>query len=153
MEDYPTWDLEDVMSGVEEETLPEVESYAFDFENKETVVTTSGKTVRCDAQDAYIFWAMKCVATERYAHEAYSTDFGIEFLAIMKMNYPRAIAESEIRRSITEALMVDSRTVNVFNFRFFWNADTCRIRFQIESVYGIDSVTVERGGYLSGRVN
>lgn len=151
--EYPVWDVEDVMFDVEEEALPDVESYAFDYMEKETFVTVSGKTRRCDAKDAYIFWVAKCVTTERYAHEAYSTDFGVEFLAIMRKNYPRSITESEIRRSIKEALHVDNRTVSVSNFRFDWKADTCSITFEVESVYDIDTVTVERGGYSSGRIN
>lgn len=151
--DYPVWDLEDVMFGVEEEALPEVESYAYNFDEGRIVVTVSDKTLRSDARDAYIFWAAKCVSTERYAHEAYSDDFGVSFLAIMKEDYPRGIAESEIKREIKEALMVDSRTINVFNFRFNWKSDSCFINYQVESVYGIDTVTVQRGGYASGRVN
>ena len=151
--DYPVWDVEDVMFDVEEEALPEVESYSYDYAERETFVTGSGKTMRCDAKDAYIFWVVKCVATERYECEAYSTDFGVEFLAIMRNSYPRSIAESEIRRSIKEALHIDNRTVNVSNFRFNWQADMCHITFEVESVYGIDTVTVERGGYSSGRIN
>lgn len=150
---YPVWDVEDVMFDVEEEVLPEVESYTYDYNERETFVTGSGKTKRCDAKDAYIFWVIKCVATERYAHEAYSTDFGVEFLKILRQNYPRSITESEIRRSIKEALHVDNRTVNVTNFRFEWRVDECYITFDVESVYGIDTVTVQRGGYSSGRIN
>lgn len=151
--DYPVWDVEDVMLGVEEEVLTDVESYEYDYGERKTFVTGSGKTRRCDAKDAYIFWVVKCVSTERYAHEAYSTDFGVEFLEIMRQNYPKSIAESEIRRSIQEALQADNRTVNVSNFRFEWQADACYISFEVESVYGIDTVTVERGGYSTGRVN
>lgn len=151
--EYPVWDVEDVMLDVEEEELQEVESYAYDYKEKETFVTGSGKTRRCGARDAYIFWVIKCVATERYEHEAYSTDFGVEFLRIMRKNYPRSIAESEIRRSIKEALLVDNRTMNVFNFRFNWQQDNCYITFEVESVYDIDTVTVKRGGYSNGRIN
>jgi|SRR5690625_3834954 len=150
---YPVWDVEDVMFGMEEEVLQDVESYEFDFQDRKTVVTGSGKTVRSSAREAYIFWVMKCVSTERYAHEAYSTDFGVEFFEIMRQNYPREIAESEIRRTIKEALLVDSRTINVTKFRFDWRRDVCFITFEVESVYGLDTVTVERGGYSSGRIN
>lgn len=150
--DYPVWDIEDVMFDVEEEVLLEVESYAYDYTERETLVTGSGKTARCDAKDAYIFWVVKCVATERYECEAYSTDFGVEFLSIMRQDYPRSITESEIRRSVKEALHIDNRTVNVSKFRFVWQADKCFIEFQVESVYDIDTVTVERGGYTSGRI-
>lgn len=151
--DYPVWDVEDIMVDAEEEALPDIESYAYDYEAKKVFVSSSGKTKRCDAKDAYIFWVVKCVATERYAHEAYSDDFGVGFLAIMRKGDPRSIAESEIRREIKEALSVDNRTVSVSNFRFNWQADNCHITFEVESVYGIDTVTVERGGISSGRIN
>ena len=151
--DYPVWDVEDAMADIEEEALPDIESYVYDYGAREIFITGSGKTKRCGAKDAYIFWVMKCVATERYAYEAYSDDFGVGFLAIMRKGDTRSITESEIRREIKEALGVDNRTVNVSNFRFDWQADTCRIAFEVESVYGIDTVTVERGGFSSGRIN
>lgn len=150
---YPVWDVEDVMSDVEEEQLADVESYKFDYKKKKTVVTQSGKTRRSDAQEAYIFWVVKCISTERYAHEAYDTDFGVEYLAIMRKNYPRGITESELRRTIKESLLVDNRTINVFNFRFDWQQDSCRITFEVESIYDIQTVSVERGGVTSGRIN
>lgn len=150
---YPVWDVENAMIGVEEEELQEVVSYKYDYNENETVVTGSGKTVMSTAQEAYMFWAMKCVLTERYAHEAYDDDYGVEFLRIMRKDYPRSIAESEIRRSIKEALMVDNRTINVYNFSFNWSRDNCYIGFTIESVYGIDTIAVERGGFSSGKIN
>ncbi|KYG90345.1 hypothetical protein A0U40_18450 [[Bacillus] sp. KCTC 13219] len=153
MSGYPVWDADDIMIDAEEETLEEVESYAFDYGERKTVVTGSGKTVRSDAREAYIFWAVKCVATERGAHEAYSEDFGAALIEIMRLDLPRPLAESEIEREIKEALMVDNRTVNAFNFRFDWETDSCYISFEIEHVYGIDTITAERGGYSSGRIN
>lgn len=151
--EYPAWDVENVMLGIEEEDLQDVESYKYSYEENQTVVTGSGKTVRSSPQEAYIFWVMKCVLTERYAHEAYDSDYGVEFLAIMREGYPRQIAESEIRRSVKEALLVDSRTINVTDFRFQWERDSCYITFKVESVYGIETVNVERGGFSSGRVS
>lgn len=150
MAEYPVWDIEDVMLDIEGNTLEETESYVYDYENRRTVVTGSGKTVRGDARAAYVFWAVKCVATERGAHEAYSEDFGAGIINIIKQDYPRPITESEIEQEIKEALMVDSRTINVFDFRFNWGVDNCQITFEIEHIYGFDTISAERGGYLSG---
>lgn len=152
MSDYPVWDIEEALPDVIEETLEEVESYVFDYEKRRTVVTGSGKSIRSDARGAYVFWAMKCVATERGVHEAYSEDFGAGLIAIIRQDYPRPITESEMEREIKEALLVDSRTVNVFNFRFNWHVDSLYIEFEVEHVYGIDTITAERGGYSSGRI-
>lgn len=152
MSDYPVWDVEDVMIDVEDEKLDEVESYAFDYDKKKTIVTGSGKTIRSDARASYIFWAVKCVATERGAHEAYGEDYGAGIIAIIRQDLPRPITESEISREIKEALAVDNRTINAFNFRFKWETDSCHITFEVEHVYGIDTITTERGGYSSGRI-
>lgn len=152
MTNYPVWDIEDIMTDVKEERLENVESYAFDYEKRMTVVTGSGKTLRSNARDAYVFWAVKCVATERGVHEAYSDDFGAGLIAIIKQEYPRPITESELEREIKEALMVDSRTINVFNFRFNWDVDKLYIEFEVEHVYGMDKITAQRGGYSSGRI-
>ena len=152
MSDYPVWDIEDVMGEMIEETLEDVESYNFDYDKRKTVVTGSGKTIRSDARAAYVFWAVKCVATERGAHEAYSEDFGAKLIAIIRQDYPRPITESELEREIKESLLVDSRTINVFNFRFNWGVDSCNITFEVEHAYGIDTITAQRGGYSSGRI-
>lgn len=152
MNNYPVWDIEEALPDVAEEMLEEVESYAFDYDKRRTIVTGSGKSIRSDARAAYVFWAVKCVATERGAHEAYSEDFGARLIAIIRQDYPRPITESELEREIKEALAVDNRTINAFNFRFKWETDSCHITFEVEHVYGIDTITTERGGYSSGRI-
>lgn len=149
---YPSFDSPDLMAGEQVETLEEVRAAKFNLEEGQLVVTGIGKVVTGDPVDAYRFWAIKCCLTERYQYEAYSPDFGVEFQRIVEANYPRPIAESEIKRTITEALMIDGRTVSTSAFRFEWSGDSCWIYFQLESVYGIDHVEIVRGGELSGRV-
>lgn len=149
---YPSFDAPDLMVDEVVETLQDVYSYKFDYENERLVVTGSGKAIKGNSLDAYRFWAVKCCLTERYQYMAYSSDFGVEFHTIMAADYPRDIAQSEIKRTIVEALMVDERTVSVTSFTFEWEGDSCWITFQLESVYGVDKVEIQRGGELSGRV-
>lgn len=149
---YPSFDAPDLMADEEVEELREIVGYKFDYEKARLVVTGTGRAVKGGPIDAYRFWAVKCCLTERYQYAAYSSDFGVEFQSIISADYPRGIAESEIRRTITEALMVDERTVSVTGFTFYWEGDSCWISFLLESVYGIDDVEIQRGGELSGRI-
>ncbi|EGQ21064.1 hypothetical protein HMPREF9372_3347 [Sporosarcina newyorkensis 2681] len=149
---YPSFDAPDLMADEVVETLQDVYAYKYDYDNERLVVTGTGKAVKGDPIDAYRFWAVKCCLTERYQYAAYSSDFGVEFQAIMEADYPRPIAESEIKRTIKEALMVDERTISVTTFSFEWSGDSCWINFKLESVYGIDNVEIQRGGELSGRI-
>lgn len=149
---YPSFDAPDLMADEEVETLQDVYAYKFDYENEKLVVTGTGKAVKGDRIDAYRFWAVKCCLTERFKYQSYSSDFGIEFERILAADYPRPISESEIKRTITEALMVDERTVSVSGFSFEWEGDSCWINFSLESVYGTDYIEIRRGGELSGRI-
>lgn len=149
---YPSFDAPELMADEIIENLEEVHAYKFDHEKEKLVVTGTGKALKGTPLEAYRFWAVKCLLTERYQYAAYGSDFGIEFQKIMEADYPRAIAESEIKRTISEALMVDDRTVSATSFKFDWEGDSCWITFILESVYGVDYVDVQRGGELSGRI-
>lgn len=149
---FPEFELPAELIDETEEQLEEVVGYAYDYDEEQTVVTGTGKTKLTGARDAYIYWCVKCVATERYKYEAYSTDYGIEFERLIRSDYSRPVIESELERSIKEALKVDNRTVDVFNFRFRWEQDSCYINFEVRSVYGVDSISVVRGGVASGRL-
>lgn len=149
---YPSFDAPNLMVDEQVENLVDVHSYKFDHEKEQLVVTRTGKAIKGSSLDAYRFWAVKCLLTERYQYSSYSPDFGIEFQRIMEADYPRSIAESEMKRTIVEALMVDDRTVSATNFSFEWEGDSCWISFILESVYSVDVVEIQRGGELSGRI-
>lgn len=118
----------------------------FDFQSGQTKITARGRPVEAVDHEAYKQWVTKCVLTERYEYLAYSPDFGTEIKAIMRANYPRSITESEIRRTITEALSVDPRTVSVGGFAFEWQGDSVRVTCEVESVYGRDEFAFTFGG-------
>lgn len=149
---YPTFDAPDLMMDEVEEELEDVRSYKYNINEAKTLVTGSGKTLPDTPEEAYRFWVVKCVVTERYKYKAYDSDFGVEYEWIMRQGYSRSIAESEIRRTVTEALFVDDRTVGVSDFKFKWSGDSCWIEFVVTSVYGVESISIERGGVEVGRV-
>lgn len=118
----------------------------FDFEKRQTKMDARGRPVDAIDHEAYKQWVVMCVLTERYEYLAYSPDFGTEIKAIMRANYPRPIAESEIQRTITEALGVDPRTVSVGGFSFEWKGDSVWVTCEVESVYGRDEFSFVFGG-------
>lgn len=143
---YPVWVDEDVeMVDESEEEAQEGYGYLYDYRNNRVITTISGKTERTSEHDAYLYWAYKTVATERFSRAAYSSDFGAEIEAILERDYDRNVAESEIARSITEALEVDERTKKVSDFAFAWEGDSLHVTFSLESIYNTDTINVQRG--------
>lgn len=152
-ETFPGFDT----SGIEMEEENEEDDFdlrapAFDFNEAHVKVNAVGQVVVGGAVEAYRFWVMKCLLTERYKYPAYSSDFGVEIEDIMRSDYPRDITESEIQRTITEALGVDERTVSISNFEFEWSGDSLCVSFEVDSIYGNEFYRYEHGGDEIGHV-
>lgn len=133
---------------IEDEDDAEINTIAPKFNEELThiVVDAIGRAEIGSEKDAYKFWVIKCLLTERYKYLAYDTDFGLEAEEIIRSNYDRDIAESELTRAISEALMVDERTLGVDDFNFEWEGNSAYVTFLIESIYGEDEIEVRLGG-------
>lgn len=103
--------------------------YAFDFEKGEFIQTSAKKNRLDDELEAYRTWALKALSTSRYKHLGYSRNYGQEFEDLIRRNLTRTANESEIKRMITEALMVDARTREVTEFQFTWQDDAVVCEF------------------------
>lgn len=135
-----------------EEIVFDTISPKFDPDTARISINAVGKVEIGNEKDAYRFWVMKCLLTERYKYLGYSTDFGVEIEDIVRSDYPRDITESEIQRTITEALSVDPRTLSVDNFKFDWEGDVVRLTFEIESVFDTEIYELTKGGETVGEV-
>lgn len=129
------FDVDDELE-MEDEEIEQPTAPKFDLERMYVIVDPIGRVEMGNEKSAYKFWVTKCLLTERYKYMAYDTDFGIEIEEIIRSNYDREIAESELIRVITEGLMVDERTLGVEDFEFEWNGDSTYVTFAIESVFG-----------------
>lgn len=94
--------------------------------------TVSGYT---DNKEAYRQAVVKLLSTERYDHVIYSTDYGVELRQLFGM--PIYYVVPELERRITEAVMQDDRTTEVYGFEF----DTSKrgvvaVKFHARSIYG-----------------
>lgn len=106
------------------------------------------KILDANGIESWKSWCINCLSTERYAHLAYSSDFGIETAAAFRAE-SREEAESILARQITEALLADSyrRTKYVEDISFDWEApDSVLVQLTIR---GIDEVSIDVTAYLT----
>jgi len=133
---FPT---EQVTAAPEETQTSQVKygrSFIFDFEQGDFILSPTGKVVEVDGVEAYRQWAQKTLLTPRYRHPIYSRNYGQEFEDLLRRNLTRAGNESEIKRMVTEALMVDPRTASVGDFTFDWQEDTVYFTCTVTTAQG-----------------
>ena len=97
----------------------------WDVEAGDFVTNGARQTLYGSGYDAWVLWCTKAILTQRWAHDGYSANEGIEAEQAFK-EPDRKAAESVFERTITEALLADplGRTVQVHDFEFKWEADS-----------------------------
>lgn len=137
---FPVFDLPEIPDDpvYEERYRPSV---FFDFETGDFVRDGANKLVRADGREAYMQWCQKVVATEREQFLAYSDDIGTEFEDME--DFPdRDTKESEIERTITEALMVHPATEYVRNFVFEYVSGKAYVSFTVKGFHWEEEETI-----------
>lgn len=146
--------------GYEEETITQEEAEAEDavigYRNGISFDEVTGdfrrdgknKLLDSDGIESWKSWCTNCIRTERYAHLAYSTDFGIETTAAFRAE-SRAEAESILTREITEAILADpyERADYIEDITFEWPAPDSTIVDII--IHGINDVTIDVTAYIT----
>lgn len=110
-----------------EESQYPTKSYYMDFENKRIVGTVDGLEAMGQVID-------KIINTERSMYQAYSDNYGIEFIELLGM--PVSYVLPELKRCLTEALTWDERIDSVDNFEFEVNRGQVHVTFTVHTVYG-----------------
>lgn len=121
---------------------------AFDDETGDFKRDGKNQLLDSDGIESWKSWCIICIQTERYAHLACPSDFGIETAAAMRAT-SRVEAESILSREITEALLADpyGRTAYVEDLSYDWSAPDSVIISAI--IHGIDDVTIDITAYLT----
>lgn len=121
---------------------------AFDFETGDFKRDGKNSLMDSDGIESWKSWCITCLQTERYAHLACPSDFGIDTAAAMRAT-SMAEAESILTREITEALLADpyGRTKYVEDITYEWTApDTVMIS---ATIHGIEDVSIDITAYLT----
>lgn len=106
------WEDEDDSDFVVE-PMPSL-TYAMNIREKEFDKQQNNFVGKTDGTEAIRQAVIKILNTERYEHEIYSWDYGIELKDLY--GQPMVYCMSEIKVRITEALLVDDRIESVENF-------------------------------------
>lgn len=92
-------------------------------------------TSMIDGQDAIIQAVRKILYTERYAYVIYSSQYGVELDRLVGQEYDFIV--SDIKRTLTEALLVDNRIISLENFEMEKTGlDTMKVNFLVNSIEG-----------------
>lgn len=135
----------DVPEVVEEQTVYDVQykrSMAWDPELGDFVRSTTGKVEEAEGKNAYGTWCLKAVQTERYKCLAYSDEIGAEMERALGSDDIETV-ESMVRRTVTEALLVNPRTEAVVDFKFQWEGDEMHCRVTVKGVEFDDNIIIE----------
>lgn len=146
-------------NGYEEEVVTEEEltsgspigyrnGIAFDYETGDFVRDGKNVILDSDGIESWKSWCIICIQTERYAHLACPSDFGINTAAAMRAE-SREEAESILTREITEAILADpyERTQYIEDIEFEWTApDAAKVSV---TLHGIDDVSIDIIAYIS----
>lgn len=136
---FPTEDITEVQDETTEENqiVQFPRSWKFDYETGDFVQSPTGKAIQTEDIDAYIEWCQKALLTARYRYSIYTNKHGFEGEDLIGRGLTQAANESEIKRMVSECLMVDTRTAKVENFVFTWEGS--------DTVYYTCDVVTARG--------
>lgn len=97
----------------------------FDSRLGEFLLNGSGQIITADGVTAWQHWCENIIATDRYNHDSYTDDVGIDYDEIFKLGDQEEI-ETALETEISEALTCDpyNRTQYVQDISFEWLSDT-----------------------------
>ena len=96
-------------------------------------------TSMIDGHDAIIQAVRKILYTERYAYVIYSSQYGVELDRLIGQEYDFIV--SDIKRTLTEALLADDRILSITDFTTEQTAiDRMAVSFRVNSVVGATNI-------------
>lgn len=115
--------------------LPMFREYAYDF-MRNCLLLRNGVTYLVSGNEAIKIWIYKALMTVRYRYIAYTTSYGCEIGSLIGSVMSSDILQSELRRFIIEALMVNPYIVELSDFKFIKVSDGITVEFNCKTIYG-----------------
>ena len=126
-------------------SLPLFKEYAYDFANN-CLLLKDGQTYLVDGNEALRIWIFKALSCERFRYTAYDAAFGSEIDTLPGLALNQAVLQAEIKRFITEALMVNPYIVKLDNFKFERSLSGLKVDFEVKTIYGVEPFKWQYGG-------
>lgn len=118
-----------------EEHLPVFRELAYDYENN-CLLRRGGKPYLIEKDEALKVWIYKALKTKRFVWQAYSHTYGTEIENVVGLANSPEIIDSEIKRYITETLMVNPYIQELSDFSFAHEASVVVAGYTVTTVYG-----------------
>lgn len=122
--------------------LPIFREYAYDMENN-CLMFRNGMTYLVEGNRALEIWIYKTLFTERFRYIAYDADYGSELDTLIGCPPNDDVVQSEIKRMVIEALMVNPYIEELSNFKFTAGDCSLRVDFDCATIYGVMSIGQE----------
>ena len=124
--------------------LPLFQEYAWDFERNCFLYDVNGRHILLTGNPALEVWIYKALKTERFEYLAYSWQYGIELKPFIGKVMGVQERYSELRRVITECLMVNPyiRSIDSFSITPENRAELIRVHITLTTVYGEVEINV-----------
>ena len=132
--------MRDIVAG----DLPLFQEYAWDFERDCFLYDVNGRHILLTGNPALEVWVYKALKTERFEYLAYSWQYGIELKPFIGKVMGVQERYSELRRVITECLMVNPyiKSIDSFSTTPENRADLVRLHITLTTVYGEVEINV-----------
>lgn len=105
----------------------------WDVEKGDFVRDGANRVQGCPGEEGFAVWCYKTAITERNACLAYPDEIGAEMEEAMDDD-EADIVESQVERTITEAVEINPRTEWIGDFEFTWDGDTMHCSFSVKGV-------------------
>lgn len=117
------------------EELPVFRELAYDYE-KNCLLRKGGRPYLVEKDEALQIWIYKALKAKRFVWPAYTHDYGTEIENVVGISNDPDIIDSEIRRYITETLMVNPYLQELSEFVFYHERDIMTVEFTVTTIYG-----------------
>ena len=126
------------------EELPLFKEYAGDFETDKFRYDGNGNHILLTGNEALEVWIYKALKTERFSYLAYSWGYGIELKPFIGKVMSVEERYSELKRVITECLMVNPyiKSIDSFSFAEDKHGEAVHLTIRLTTIYGEMSIHV-----------
>ena len=122
-------------------SLPIFKEIAWNYET-DSPIMQDGEPVIVEKTEAIKVWIYKAMNTERYLYMAHTWKYGAEVESLIGTTLTPKAKESEIKRYITETLLVNPYITEIKDFSISFKSDTVNAEFTVITIYGEVSMSV-----------
>ncbi|MBS6370945.1 MAG: DUF2634 domain-containing protein [Oscillospiraceae bacterium] len=104
-------------------------------------VWRGGAPVIVTGARAVLVWAWNALHTTRFAHDVFSTDYGIDGEQLLGQAYTEDVRQSEAIRIVRETLRINPYITNVSQVSVSFEGSVLHLGFKLTTIYG--EVTID----------